>query len=56
MGDLMVYLYITMVAFMSSAQRGTKVETHSNQDGIVIYTETKGGNGEGVQLSPNLLS
>ena len=54
MGGKMIHCSTTVVAGVRSTEGGTKSEANCNPDGIIVHSEAKGGDREGIQPSSRL--
>ena len=54
MGGKMVHCSTTVVAGVRSTEGGPKPAANRNPDGIIVHSEAKGGDREGIQPSSRL--
>ena len=54
MGGEMIHCSTTVVACVRSTEGGPKPEANRNPDGIIVHSEAKGGDREGIQPSSRL--
>ena len=54
MGGKMIHCSTTVVAGVRSTEGGPKPEANRNPDGIIVHSEAKGGDREGIQPSSRL--